>query len=245
MAYRRLKLPHLQPVGATFSLLFLLKDAVPSPLLHKLSCKRVTTLKDIKSKKLPGWKRALIVAQISFDHQLNDLLRRHANQSHALSSPKAAKIVVDRLKEYHGKYYDLYSYSVMSNHVHAELDFSVQLPLDWQLGQFPTSYVQLDKVVNLIKGGSARYVNQLHGQTGSSLWSSRYRDRFIRGEQHLAHACAYTKNNAVTAGLVKRWEDHPFTGGMTVEEIGERQYRRVYPDVGLWLERLREFDAKS
>jgi len=198
----------------------------------------------IRSGRLPGWRQVLTATQIELDRRFDDLLRRHANQSHALSDPLAAKIMVGRLQEFHGVHYDLCAYSVMSNHVHAELDMSVQLSADWQVGQTPASYFPFHKVINMIKGGSSRYINQALGTTGTPLWAIRYRDRFIRGERHLANACRYTRNNAVAAKLVERWEDHPFSGGMTEAELAERQQRRVYPDEGLWMERLREFDAR-
>lgn len=242
MAYRRHRLPHLHPVGATFSILLLVQDAVPKPILTKLQAERLRALQEIRSTRYPGWQRALTKAQVRFDREFNRLLNHHAEQSYPLSNPEVAQILVDRLQQYNGRYYDLYAYSVMPNHAHMELDFSVQLPENWTPGQKPSNYVNVAKVMNLIKGGSARYINQMLGRTGKSLWTSRYRDRFIRNEQHLELAVSYTLNNAVSAGLVEDWQNHPFTGGMSKKSIKARRDRRHYPDAGLWVERLREFD---
>lgn len=241
--YRRLKLPHLHPPGATFSVLLLVEDAIPSDLMHRLKIAREKELLQIKGKRLPGWQRALGVAQLSHDRELDRCLRLHASQEHPLAHPEAAQLMVDRIKTYDGKYYDLYAYSVLSNHVHLELDFSLQLPDNWQGEEHLPNYVNLAKVMNLIKGGSARYINQVLGRTGNSLWTNRYRDRFIRNEAHLLNACSYTKLNPQAAGLVTNWRDHPFTGGMSEEALAERRHRRVYPSAELWISRLLDFDA--
>lgn len=241
--YRRLKLPHLHPPGATFSILLLVQDAIPKDLMRRLKVAREKELRHIKAQRLPGWQRALGVAQLSHDRELDRCLRLHASQEHPLASPKAARLLVDRIKEFDGEYYDLCSYSVMSNHAHMELDFSLQLPDDWQGEEDIPGYVNLAKVMNLIKGGSAYYINLALGRAGQSLWTTRYRDRFIRDEAHLLNACAYTKLNPQAAGLVNNWRDHPFTGGMSQEALDERRHRRVYPNAELWISRLLDFDA--
>lgn len=242
MAYRRLKLPHLHPIGATFSILMLVQDAVPKDLLRQLKLARTNELMQIRNKKLPGWKRSIVKAQAFYDKELDRLLRLHANQDHPFRDPECAQILVDRLKKYDGQYYDLYSYSVMSNHAHAELDFSVQLPRNWQPGTPIPNYINLAKVMNLIKGGSSYLVNKHKNSQGQPLWGVRYRDRFIRSEEHLTFARRYTLNNTVKAGLFRTWQDHPFSGGMTEAAVAERRFRRIYPDARHWIDRLADFD---
>ncbi len=205
---------------------------------------RLEKLNSIKNSKADNWRQALIKAQLKFDRDFETLLQKHANQSHPLANPEAAQIMVDRLKKFDGIYYDLYAYSVISNHVHAELDFSVQLPEGYRPGDKLENYVALDQVVKLLKGGSAYYINKLLGNTGVSLWPKRYRDRFIRGESHLFSACMYTRNNPVMAGLVKVSTEHPFTGGMSYEEIAQRQERRIYPNPADWYQKLKEYDDR-
>ncbi|MEM9930276.1 MAG: transposase [Bacteroidota bacterium] len=241
--YRRLKLPHLHPPGATFSILFLVNDAVPRPFLRQLSIERSARLNRIRQQKLPGWQRALREAQKFYDYALDRALRLHATQDHPLARPEAAQLMVDQIKKYQGRHYDLCAYSVMSNHVHMELDFSIQLPDKWNGEEKIPDYKNVAKVMNLIKGGSAYQINKLLDRRGQPLWTKRYRDRFIRDERHLKAACIYTKQNPVKAKLVKRWEDHPFTGGMSEQELSDRRHRRVYPDPGYWIGRLGEYDG--
>ena len=245
MAYRSFKLPHFHPVGATFSILLCVADAVPTPLVRKLNDERKSALSQINKNRSEGWEKRLIAEQIKFDKRFDQLLHRYATQSHPFADPKAAQIMVDRLKAFDGDLYDLYSYSVLSNHVHAELDLSIQLPAGYRPGARVDSYVPLDKVVQRIKGGSAFHLNRYFGKTGTTLWPRRYRDRFIRGEKHLRFACRYTRNNPVAAGLVTSTEEHPFTGGMSEEEIAKRQERRIYPNPGEWYDKLREYDNRK
>lgn len=242
MPYRSFKLPHFHPIGATYSILLCVADAVPKPLLINLNTERKEAIAKIKQNKREGWQRDVFNTQLEYDHRFDNLLTKHTNQTHPFADSIAAQIMVDRLKQFDKNFYDLYAFSVMSNHVHAELDFSVQLPDGYQLGTELPNYTPLDKVIQLLKGGSAYYINKKLGRTGTPLWTKRYRDRFIRGESHLLSACRYTRKNPVTAGLVIDAKDHPFTGGMTYDEIATRQERRIYPNPGDWYDKLEGYD---
>jgi REP element-mobilizing transposase RayT len=98
----------------------------------------------------------------------------------------------------------------MSNHVHLLLDFSVQVPEDWDgLSEIP-GYKNVSDAMKLIKGGISYSVNKILGRTGS-IWSYGYYDRLIRSAKHFEQAFFYILNNPVKAGLVEKWEDHPYT----------------------------------
>ncbi len=245
MTYRSFKLPHLHPIGATYSILLLVNDAVPRPLLRRFNEKRISTLNAIKARGGDSWKWDMLLASSHFDVLFDELLYKHRNQEHPFANPMAAQIMVDTLTKYHGDIYDLNAYSVMSNHVHAQLDFSVQLPLNYQAGTPTAGYRPLNKAVQLIKGGSAYLINKHFGRKGTNLWPKRYRDRFIRGEDHLWSDWRYTLNNPKKAGLVIDGEQHAFTGGLSYEEMMLRQSRRIYPFPGVWYEKLAEFDKAN
>ncbi|OAV46268.1 transposase [Lewinella sp. 4G2] len=232
--YRTGQLPHLQPKRATYSVIILVDDAVPKPILYKLANDRNEKLSGILRFKKADWRNAYFKARSSFDRRLDILLQQHANQTHPLADARAAQVIVDTLKKYDGVYYDLYSYSVMSNHVHIEIDLSVQTD--------DLNYVPLSKVMNLIKGGSSFRINRILGRRGKPLWARRYRDRFIRGETHLYSAYRYTLNNPVAAGITQQIGDHPFTGGKSWEEISALAERRVYPSPQYWYDRLMAYD---
>jgi putative transposase len=126
-----------------------------------------------------------------------------------LKDPVIAKIVTDRLHEFDGKHYHLGAYAIMPNHVHVLLDFSIQLDqITWEITD--ENYKQVYDVIQLIKGGSARWCNKQLNLTGQ-FWQHGCFDRFMRSERHRYYATNYIINNSVKAGLVKKWEDHPFS----------------------------------
>jgi putative transposase len=55
--------------------------------------------------------------------------------------------------------------------------------------------------MRVLNGAHSRTFNARHGRRGA-LFESRFFDRTIRGEKHLASAIAYVEHNAVAAGLV-------------------------------------------
>lgn len=110
------------------------------------------------------------------------------------------------------QYYDLHAYCIMPNHVHILIDTKQQLEQinnDF-IADIPEGYVQLDKIMQLIKGSIARYANLALGRTGK-FWQRDSYDHYIRNEKEWQNILAYILNNPVKAGLVKDWENWPYT----------------------------------
>ena len=82
------------------------------------------------------------------------------------------------LKTKDAELYDLISYCIMPNHVHLLIK-----PLD-----------ALPRVMQKIKGGSAKQINQMMGRKGR-FWAADYYDKLIRDEEHFSVVCRYIKNN--------------------------------------------------
>jgi putative transposase len=61
-----------------------------------------------------------------------------------------------------------------------------------------------------LNGGYARAFNKRHGRRGA-LFESRYTERTIRDDDHLASTIQYVELNAVTAGKVSNVDDWPWT----------------------------------
>jgi REP element-mobilizing transposase RayT len=61
-----------------------------------------------------------------------------------------------------------------------------------------------------LNGAYARAFNKRHKRRGA-LFESRYTERTIRDEEHLASTIRYVEFNAVTAGKVSDVEDWPWT----------------------------------
>lgn len=87
-------------------------------------------------------------------------------------------VLFDYLHSKKGKFYKLAAFCIMPNHVHLLIK-----PLE-----------DLAVVMKMIKGNTARSINQLLNLHGS-FWAPDYFDRLIRNEQHFRIAYDYIKNN--------------------------------------------------
>jgi REP element-mobilizing transposase RayT len=63
--------------------------------------------------------------------------------------------------------------------------------------------------MRVLNGGYSRAFNRRHGRRGA-LFESRFFDREIRDERHLAQAIRYIEFNPVTAGIVTDIDDWPW-----------------------------------
>lgn len=91
--------------------------------------------------------------------------------------------------------YDLHSFVVMANHVHVVVN--------------PKS--ALAKITNRIKGHTAREANRILGRTASRFWKDESFDHWVRNESEYQRVCSYIERNPVTAGLVERASDWPWS----------------------------------
>lgn len=107
----------------------------------------------------------------------------------------AARIVVDEIKRCATeRLCDNLTYVVMPDHVHWLLQVS-------QGGE-------LSNIVGLMKGRSARRVNQL-GTIKAKLWQGGFHDHAVRREEDLENLSNYVVHNPLRAGLVSSVDDYP------------------------------------
>ncbi len=119
---------------------------------------------------------------------------------HARSGPlwlqreEIAKLVTDAIHyaadSLHS--YELHAYVVMANHVHL-----LVLPR-----------ADPGKLLQSVKGFTARQANRLLDRTGEPFWESETYDRWIRDPAEFKRVRWYIENNPVAAGLVARPEDY-------------------------------------
>jgi REP element-mobilizing transposase RayT len=93
------------------------------------------------------------------------------------------------------RHYELAAFVVMANHVRVLL-----LPK-----------VHPSRLLQSLKGFTAREANQLLGRTGEPFWQAESYDHWVRGAKEFARVTAYIESNPVKAGLVKRAEDYPWS----------------------------------
>ena len=203
------KLPHRQYFGEAFLMTWRLKDSIPKSDLQRVGMVREVAIEDLQRKKLSDELAQLELNKIEsrYFEALDSVLDKIETGPHWLKQADIAQIAMDKMREYDGKYYRLEAFCVMSNHVHALFDFGIQLQDN---GQPSTDYVQLDKVMQLIKGGSGYTANKALGRSGS-FWERLNFDRYIRNERHYNNVINYILNNPVKAGLCKDWRDYPYT----------------------------------
>jgi putative transposase len=90
------------------------------------------------------------------------------------------------------KYYDLHAYVIMANHVHLLL-----LPK-----------VAPSRLLQTLKGYTAREANRVLDRTGQPFWQSESYDHFVRDENERQRIKNYIENNPVKAGLVASAEEY-------------------------------------
>jgi REP element-mobilizing transposase RayT len=113
-----------------------------------------------------------------------------------LRDPKIAGYVEDAiLRGEELGHYQLDTYVVMPNHVHVLL---------WPR-------MPMARITGGIKGVSARDSNAALGRVGKHFWEDESFDHWVRDEAELVRIRAYIERNPVSAGLVKRPEDWPWS----------------------------------
>src|SRR5258708_15555399 len=89
-------------------------------------------------------------------------------------------------------HYQLGAFVIMSNHVHVLL-----LPR-----------ISPSRLMQSLKGASAREANRILGRTGETFWQAESYDHWVRDEKERQRIAGYIENNPVKAGLVQRAEDY-------------------------------------
>jgi REP element-mobilizing transposase RayT len=110
-----------------------------------------------------------------------------------LAQEPIARLVVESLRRgVELGHYELGAYSVLANHVHVLL-----------LPKVPPS-----RLLQALKGATARAANLVLGRTGEPFWQAESYDHWLREESEWHRIAAYIEGNPVKAGLVTRAEDY-------------------------------------
>ncbi|PVY70103.1 putative transposase, partial [Tamilnaduibacter salinus] len=88
----------------------------------------------------------------------------------------------------------VYSYCLMTNHVHLVVEASDEL-------------AAIPQLMKRLAARQTRYVNALERRSGS-LWEGRYKISPIDTDEYLLSCCRYVELNPVKAGMVSRAEDY-------------------------------------
>jgi RecG-like helicase/REP element-mobilizing transposase RayT len=121
-------------------------------------------------------------------------------------SPKARTIVLDSLRYFHNKRYELFAASVMPDHLH----FLFQpWPKDQTDDAGNAVFWSLKELLHSMKSFSAHAINRVERQSGG-VWEKERFDRYARSDRDLEEKFNYILQNPWQAGAAKHGEDYPW-----------------------------------
>lgn len=201
--YRKHNLPHWFQSGVAMFVTFRLVDSLPADVVSKMrqdlsdwiTAKQLPTIlvEGFFQAKTSAFETAMEALPTRERKQLvkryGQLLHLNLDQCHGacpLRDPVVAKMMAEHMLYYNGKRYDLDSFIVMPNHVHAILQFRP----GYVLKGLSQSWLRL----------SARRINAHLGQSGP-LWRSEPFDHLIRSAVQFERLRVYIRENPKTAQL--------------------------------------------
>jgi REP element-mobilizing transposase RayT len=178
----RRKLPHWQFDGGLYFVTWRLGDSLPQALLRQWAEERRIWLE--KHPK-PWDQKTREIYQREFPQRMQDWLDAGYG-SCVLRESACSEIVARVMRKFDGERYDIASFVVMPNHVHALFQLR--------------NKTKLKPLLQAWKGTSAREINARLGQRGT-LWMDESWDTSIRSLEHLVKSFNYILENPVKAGL--------------------------------------------
>jgi putative transposase len=209
LSYRR-HLPHIQPPGTTLFLTFRLAGTIPAAVRQQLMAEIETAEKILTQidDSQEYARQAYRLSRIAFG-KWDKVLDQAAHGPVWLKQPEIAQLVVESLQYRDNSVYDLDTYTVMSNHVHALFTPLVLVKEETEAETEPT-YHALSAIMQSLKGFTAWKANELLGRTGQ-FWQHESYDHVVRNEQELQRIRRYILQNPVQAGLVAHWDEWPWS----------------------------------
>ena len=137
---------------------------------------------------------------------LNRYLDQAAYGPTWLSRPEVAQVVVNALHYGQRKLeqYQLHAYVVMANHVHVML----------------TPKIEAKKILQSLKGFSAREATKLLDRVGEPFWQREYYDHWVRDGREFDKIRFYIENNPVDAGLVSEADKYAWSSAAERSVLG-------------------------
>lgn len=202
ISYRR-HLPHYQPPGAILFITFRLAGSIPIEIQKQLKAdaERVETILANISNPQERAERTYLEHRRMFG-KWDAILNGATSGPLWLRQSEIAGLVVEALHYRDGRVYDLDAYCIMPNHIH-----TVFKPLCKEDGK---TYYAMSAIMQSLKGRSAMKANQILGREGN-FWQHENYDHVVRDEAEWRRIITYVVNNPVKAGLVKHWQDWPWT----------------------------------
>ena len=126
---------------------------------------------------------------------MDRLLDTNSSSPRYLQTPGIAQCVVDAIQQGGHNSYALHAWVVMPNHVHLLI----------------TPRTDVRKLLQKLKGSTARQANQLLGRTGTPFWQEESYDHLVRNSPEFNRIETYIVQNPVHAGLVQSAEEYAWS----------------------------------
>jgi len=125
------------------------------------------------------------------------LLEETRSGNRWLARPEIARLMVDAIRNGDAslKHYRLHAFVVMPNHVHLLV----------------TPLVPVPRLLQSLKGATARWANRILGISGEAFWQDESYDRCVRDAEEFRRIQAYIERNPVRAGLAHNPEEYPWS----------------------------------
>ena len=101
-------------------------------------------------------------------------------------------------------HYQLHAFVVMPNHVHVLL----------------TPRLPPSRLLQSLKGFTAREANRILGRTGEPFWQRESYDHWVRNEREWHRIKAYIENNPVKADLAREAQAYPWSSAADSQPAG-------------------------
>ena len=182
-------LPHWTKKSGIYAVTFRLADAIPTSLAETWKAEREAILEaGSKLNREPTGDEQQRLHQLRWEK-----IEKYLDAGHGqcwLGRTEVARIVHTALKYFDGTRYQLLSWCVMPNHVHAVVE--------------PIEGFELPGILHAWKSWTAKSANKLLKREGQ-FWHAEYYDHLIRSEDELRHHAKYAWENAQKAGI-PTWE---------------------------------------
>lgn len=201
LSYSR-HLPHIQPPGATLFVTFRLAGSIPLAVQRALLAEAAASEKRLSQIGNTAERQRLTYEEHKrLFGRWDAVLDRAETGPRWLGEPQIAQLVQESLHYRDGKVYDLDAFCIMSNHVHV---------LFTPLPESEERYYALPAIMQSLKGFTARQANVLLGRDGQ-FWQHESYDHIVRNERERQRIRRYILQNPVKAGLVRSWDEWPWS----------------------------------
>lgn len=193
--FYRQRLPHIQTDNAVYFVTYRLYGSIPIHITEQLRLANEQALKALADNKEYTSANEYKL-QKKYFAEIDSFTDTNLNEPYWLKQVEIAQVVYDSLKYLDTTDLDLCCFTIMSNHVHV-------------LFALRDNDVDLFKVMQSHKSFTAKQGNIILQREGQ-FWEAESYDHIVR-DGEFDNIVNYILQNAVKAGLIKRWEDWKWT----------------------------------